>query len=70
MSARWSIVPPVTCSGDRYAGVPTIMPLAVRELPSAVRAMPKSVTSVRPVSASMSTLCGLMSRWMTPRLWA
>ena len=49
---------------------PHSIPVAVSELPSAVRAMPKSVTSDRPVSDSISTLCGLMSRWMTPRLWA
>ena len=33
------------------------------------RAIPKSVTLTRP-SSSTITLCGLMSRWMTPRLWA
>ena len=33
------------------------------------RAMPKSVTFARP-SASMITLCGLRSRWITPRLCA
>ena len=33
------------------------------------RAMPKSVTFARP-SASTITLCGLRSRWMTPRRWA
>ncbi len=31
--------------------------------------MPKSVTLTRPSSSTM-TLCGLKSRWMTPRLWA
>ncbi len=33
------------------------------------RAMPKSVTFAWPASSTM-TLCGLKSRWMTPRRWA
>ena len=48
--------------------MPMIEPASVIWLAPA-RAMPKSVTFRRP-SVSTSTLCGLMSRWTIPFLWA
>ena len=58
---------PVACSGLMNAGVPTAIPVIVRrEPPSSARAIPKSVTVARPVSASINTLSGLMSRCTTP----
>ena len=56
---------PWACSGDRYCAVPMIEPVSVMS-DAPARAMPKSVTLARP-SSSMITLCGLMSRWITPR---
>ena len=48
--------------------MPMIEPVSViSETPA--RAIPKSVTFARP-SSSTITLCGLRSRWMTPRWWA
>src|SRR5947208_1999909 len=59
---------PWACSGDRYCAVPMIEPVSVMS-DAPARAIPKSVTFARP-SSSMITLCGLMSRWITPRRWA
>ena len=47
--------------------VPITRPGSESAVSSAPRAMPKSVTSARPVSASMRMLSGLMSRWTIPR---
>ena len=48
--------------------MPMIDPVSVMS-DAPARAMPKSVTFARP-SESSTTLCGLMSRCTTPRLWA
>ena len=72
MSDRKSAVgSPVACSGDMYAGVPSVLPAVVSvELPPSARAavialaMPKSVTTA--ASPASSTLSGLMSRWTMP----
>ncbi len=59
---------PCACSGERYCAVPMIEPVSViSDAPA--RAMPKSVTLAWPLSSTI-TLCGLKSRWMTPRRWA
>ena len=59
---------PCACSGDRYCAVPMIEPVSViSDAPA--RAMPKSVTLAWPLSSTI-TLCGLKSRWITPRLCA
>jgi hypothetical protein len=56
---------PWACSGERYCAVPMIEPVCVMS-DAPARAIPKSVTFARPSSSTM-TLCGLRSRWMTPR---
>ena len=48
--------------------MPMIEPVSVMS-DAPARAIPKSVTFARP-SSSRITLCGLMSRCTTPRLWA
>src|SRR5437764_1418437 len=59
---------PCACSGERYWAVPMIEPVSViSDAPA--RAMPKSVTFTFPCGPTI-TLCGLKSRWITPRLWA
>ena len=72
-SVRLSRLPPVICSGDMYAGVPTMVPACVRSTEvlseSCTRATPKSVSLVRACASSI-TLAGLMSRWMMPALCA
>ena len=43
MSARWSTLVPVACSGAMYWGVPVIIPVAVRPLGlSSILTTPKS----------------------------
>ena len=69
------------CSGDIYAGVPTVVPVRVRSVASAsvrgrgpslvisstccTRTSPKSITSTRPPSPTI-TLSGLKSRCTSP----
>ncbi len=50
--------------------MPITAPVRVRPSPTPLaRAMPKSATLTSP-DGVMSTLPGLMSRWITPRRWA
>ena len=64
------------CSGDMYAGVPTIAPVSARlwsvSLNSVALATPKSMTLGvgRPSTSVTSTLLGFRSRWMIPFWWA
>ena len=58
------------CSGDMYIGVPAMTPLCVRLASSAARARPKSVILTRSTPFSSRMLAGLMSRWISPCLWA
>ncbi len=69
-SERASTPRPRACSGERYCGVPTTMPVWVMEVtPDCMaRAMPKSMTLTTPRLFSM-TLPGLMSRWTSPISW-
>ena len=63
-SAGGPTSPPVTCSGDRYAAVPSTRPLWVSLVAEIVRAMPKSASRTRGPGPS-STLSGLTSRCTT-----
>src|SRR6185295_8862052 len=65
MSLRASAFSPRTCSGERYAGVPTGTPVAVSWVCSMARAIPKSPIFSDPLRDTI-TLSGLRSRWMTP----
>lgn len=69
-SERASTARPSACSGDRYCGVPTTMPVCVIEVtPDCIaRAMPKSITLTTP-RLVIITLPGLMSRWTRPISW-
>ncbi len=69
-SERASTPRPSACSGDRYCGVPTTMPVCVIEVtPDCMaRAMPKSITLTTP-RLVIITLPGLMSRWTRPISW-
>ncbi len=69
-SDRASTPRPSACSGERYWGVPTTMPVCVIEVtPDCMaRAMPKSITLTRP-RLVIITLPGLMSRWTRPISW-
>ncbi len=69
-SERASTPRPRACSGDRYCGVPTTMPVCVIEVtPDCMaRAMPKSMTLTTP-RLVIITLPGLMSRWTRPISW-
>ncbi len=63
------MLPAVACSGAMYAGVPTVVPVAVRLGPPASEsafAMPKSAIFTSP-SAVTIRFSGLMSRWTMPR---
>ncbi len=66
-STRWVTFWPVICSGAMYSGVPRI---SVRRIDSSrmTRARPKS-PSFTTFSDDTKMLAGLMSRWMTRRLW-
>ena len=59
---------PCACSGETYWAVPTTMPVRVSGTAEAALAMPKSVTLTTPSAVTMR-LPGLMSRWISPRLW-
>ncbi len=69
-SERASTPRPRACSGERYCGVPTTMPVWVIEVtPDCMaRAMPKSMTLTTP-RLVIITLPGLMSRWTSPFSW-
>ncbi|GAA3300341.1 hypothetical protein GCM10020295_40840 [Streptomyces cinereospinus] len=69
-SERASTPRPSACSGERYCGVPTTMPVWVIEVtPDCMaRAMPKSMTLTTPRLVTI-TLPGLMSRWTRPISW-
>jgi len=60
------------CSGDMYAGVPTIAPVSAKlmsvSFTSVAFATPKSITFGvgRPSTSVTRTLPGLRSRWMIP----
>ena len=64
------------CSGDMYAGVPTIAPTSAKlmsvSFTSVALATPKSMTFGvgRPSTSVTSTLPGFRSRWMIPFWWA
>src|SRR5438105_1334565 len=60
---------PRACSGEPQSGAPTTRPSAAGPSSSSVRAIPKSVTLADP-SSSISTFCGLTSRWTICRLCA
>ena len=64
-------LPPRTCSGAMYAGVPTTLPTRVSTVPGPpmTLAMPKSVTLRTPLAAK-SMFSGLTSRCKIPRRWA
>ncbi len=66
-SDRASTLLPSACSGDRYCGVPTTMPVCVIEVTPdcRARAMPKSITLTTPLVDTI-TLAGLMSRCTSP----
>ena len=63
MSECSPTAPPASCSGDMYAGVPTILPRSLAD--SARRARPKSVIRTLP-RPSIMMLDGLRSRCTTP----
>lgn len=69
-SDRASTPRPSACSGERYCGVPTTIPVCVIEVtPDCMaRAMPKSITLTTPRFVII-TLPGLMSRWTRPISW-
>ncbi len=69
-SERASTPRPRACSGERYWGVPTTMPVWVIEVtPDCMaRAMPKSMTLTMP-RLLIITLPGLMSRCTRPTSW-
>ena len=67
-SARPSTASPRICSGAMYSTVPITMPVGVTVRVSLIRAMPKSMILAVP-AASIMTLAGLISRWITPREW-
>ncbi len=69
-SERASTPRPRACSGERYCGVPTTMPVCVIDVtPDCMaRAMPKSMTLTTPRLVTI-TLPGLMSRWTSPISW-
>ena len=69
-SERASTPRPSACSGERYCGVPTTMPVCVIDVtPDCMaRAMPKSITLTTP-RLVIITLPGLMSRWTRPISW-
>ncbi len=73
MSERPSKAREATCSGERYATVPTSVPVLVSRDSVAACARPKSMTRTRtpepPSSRVTMMLAGLMSRWTTPREW-
>ena len=70
MSVRTSTFSPRICSGDMYAGDPTICPVEVSSVsPDRSLPIPKSVTFETSPSVSRM-FAGLMSRWITPRSWA
>lgn len=69
MSVQPSAVCPATCSGLRYAMVPTTSPACVKRDSDEATASPKSVTRTRSPSGrwrATRTFSGLTSRWMTP----
>ena len=80
MSARSSIeLASRACSGDMYAGVPSMLPVRVLcmspPLLDTSFAIPKSriliTTGVRAEpSVARNRLSGLRSRWTMPRSWA
>ena len=74
MSERLSSLRPSACSGDMYAGVPTVVPTSVTiavlvaaagSAASSSLAMPKSSTFTLP-SSVIITFDGFRSRWMMP----
>ncbi len=69
-SERASTPRPSACSGERYCGVPTTMPVCVMDVtPDCMaRAMPKSMT-LTTFRFVIITLPGLMSRWTRPSSW-
>ena len=59
----------IACSGAMYVGVPTVVPVAVRNAPVCMLlvalAMPKSAIFTRPSEVTMR-FSGLRSRWTMP----